>query len=167
MKVFGVVGWKNAGKTTLVASLVSEIISRGLTVSTLKHTHHDVDLDSPGTDTHKHRVAGASEVMLASDSRIAIMRENQSSPPPSLLELLDRLSPVDIVIVEGFKRAPHPKIEVTRSVEASELIARQNESVIALASETELELGRDLSRFLPDDIKGIADFALSNAERFA
>ena len=109
MKVIGVVGWKNNGKTTLVVRLVAHLTSLGYRVSTVKHAHHEVDLDRPGKDSHRHREAGAGEVMLATSRRWALIHEfRDDEPEPPLEALLARMSPADIVVVEGFKRFPHP-----------------------------------------------------------
>ena len=109
MNVFGVTGWKNAGKTGLMERLVAEFCSRGLRVSTLKHAHHSFDVDHPGKDSHRHRMAGASQVLLASTERWALMNEHRGAPEPSLAALLAKLDPVDMVLVEGWKRDTHPK----------------------------------------------------------
>ena len=116
MKIYGVTGWKNAGKTGLMERLVAEITSRGLSVSTIKHAHHSFDVDHPGKDSHRHRVAGAHEVLLASKNRIALMQELRDHEEPELAHLLTRLSPVDLVLIEGYKRDRHPKIEAHRAV---------------------------------------------------
>src|SRR5262249_44851036 len=108
-RVFGVTGWKNAGKTTLVERLVAEFVRRGWTGNTLKHAHQDAHIDQPGRDSWRHRVAGAKEVALVGGHRYAIMREQED---PQLSEVLERLAPADLVLIEGFKREPHPKIEV-------------------------------------------------------
>ena len=115
MKIYGVTGWKNAGKTGLMERLVAEITSRGLSVSTIKHAHHSFDVDHPGKDSHRHRVAGAHEVLLASKNRIALMQELRDHEEPELAHLLTRLSPVDLVLIEGYKRDRHPKIEAHRA----------------------------------------------------
>ena len=117
--MFGVTGWKNAGKTTLVERLVAEFVRRGWRVATIKHAHHDVDIDQPGRDSFRHRAAGATEVAVVGGHRYAIMREQEE---PTLAEVLARLAPADLVLIEGFKRERHPKIEV-RSGEASERAA--------------------------------------------
>lgn len=115
MKVHGIVGWKNAGKTTLMEALVRRVRARGFTVSTIKHVHHGVDLDRPGTDSFRHRSAGAGEVMLASPARFALLHEYPpGADEPPLAALLSRLAPVDLVLVEGFKTGTHPRIEVWR-----------------------------------------------------
>jgi molybdopterin-guanine dinucleotide biosynthesis protein MobB len=158
MRVYGVTGWKNAGKTGLVERLVAEITGRGYTVSTVKHAHHSVDVDQPGTDSQRHRAAGASEVLLASGQRIALMQELRGAPEPKLDTLLSRLSPVDLVLIEGFKRERHPKIEAFRAEPGNPLIATDDETVRAVASDTPLEL--DCPVFDLDDTAAIADFIL-------
>jgi molybdopterin-guanine dinucleotide biosynthesis protein MobB len=134
MKVFGVCGWKNTGKTTLMTGLVAELARRGLRVSTVKHAHHDSDVDVPGTDSFRHRAAGAGQVILASPRRWALMTELRGAPEPPLEALLARLDPCDLVLVEGYKRAPHPKIEAHRPEAGRPLIARESASVRAIAS---------------------------------
>ncbi|NOE27628.1 molybdopterin-guanine dinucleotide biosynthesis protein B [Ruegeria sp. HKCCD6157] len=158
MRVYGVTGWKNAGKTGLMERLVAEITSRGFTVSTVKHAHHSVDVDQPGTDSHRHRVAGASEVLLASGQRIALMQELRGAPEPPLAELLARLSPVDLVLIEGFKREDHPKIEAYRAAAGHALMAPEDATIRAVASDTPLDLDRPVYDL--DDSAGIADFIL-------
>jgi molybdopterin-guanine dinucleotide biosynthesis protein MobB len=158
MRIYGVTGWKNAGKTGLVERLVAEITTRGFTVSTVKHTHHAVDLDCAGTDTHRHRVSGAAEVMLASGSRWALMHEHRDVPEPDLDALVHRMAPVDLILVEGFKRAPHPKVEAHRASEKNPLIAPENPSIRAIATDTPLQTG--LPQFDLDDTAAIADFIL-------
>lgn len=137
MKVFGVIGWKHAGKTTLVERLLAEITARGFSVSTIKHSHHDVDLDTPGSDSFRHRAAGASEVILASPNRFALLHDYRSTPL-GLEALLTRLAPVDLVLVEGFKRGVHPKIEVFRAQAGYDLIQPADATVRAVASDIPL-----------------------------
>ncbi len=156
MKIYGVTGWKNAGKTGLMERLVTEFTARGLSVSTIKHAHHAVDVDQPRTDSHRHRQAGAQEVVLASSSRIAIMQELRGAPEPALEDLLARLAPVDLVLVEGYKRAAHPKVEAYREAAGNPLIAAGNATVRAVASDVPLELDRPVLDL--DDIAAIADF---------
>jgi molybdopterin-guanine dinucleotide biosynthesis protein B len=156
MKVFGVTGWKNSGKTGLMERLVAEFCARGLTVSTIKHAHHAVDVDQAGTDSHRHRVAGASEVVLASGSRVALMQELRGAPEPSLGDLLARLSPVDLVLVEGYKREAHPKIEAHRAETGHPLIAPDDPQIRAVASDTPLHIDRPVLDL--NDTAGIADF---------
>ncbi len=158
MKILGVTGWKNCGKTTLVSRLVVELTARGYSVSTVKRTHHNVDLDRPGTDTFKHREAGAQEVIFASDKRYAIMREFREEPM-TLEAMIARLDPVDIVVVEGFKFETHAKIECHRQGGELPLIAADNDTVIAVATDVPIEAPVPLLAL--DDIPDITDFALA------
>lgn len=135
MKLFGIVGWKNSGKTGLVERLVTLIASKGFTVSTIKHAHHSFDVDQPGKDSYRHRCAGATEVLLASASRWALMHELRSEAEPPLETLLARLSPVDLVLVEGYKREAHPKIEAHRAATGKPLIALEDPTILAVASD--------------------------------
>src|ERR1700742_3316948 len=114
MRVIGLAGWSGAGKTTLIAKLVPELVGRGVRVSTIKHAHHDFDIDQPGKDSFVHRQAGATEVLVASGRRWALMHELRDEAEPSLADLVGRLSRVDLVIVEGFKTGPHRKLEISR-----------------------------------------------------
>ena len=157
MKVYGVIGWKNAGKTSLMERLVTEITARGFTVSTVKHVHHDVDLDQPGRDTFRHRTAGAVEVVLASRHRFALMAEHRGLEP-ELADLLPRMAAVDLVLVEGYKRDPHPKIEVYRREPGQPLIQPDDPLVRAVAT----DIGLSLPVLVLDlnDTKAIADFIL-------
>ncbi|MEL7126723.1 MAG: molybdopterin-guanine dinucleotide biosynthesis protein B [Pseudomonadota bacterium] len=159
MKIFGVVGWKNAGKTGLMERLVAEITARGISVSTVKHAHHSFDVDHPGKDSHRHRVAGAHEVLLASRQRVALMQELRGADEPSLEALLARLSPVDLVLVEGYKRDAHPKVEAHRAETGNPLIAPDDPTVRAVASDVPLTLDRPV--FDLNDTRAIADFVLA------
>jgi molybdopterin-guanine dinucleotide biosynthesis protein MobB len=161
--VYGVTGWKNSGKTTLVERLVAEITGRGFSVSTLKHAHHVFDVDRPGKDSWRHREAGARQVLVAARARWALMTELRGDPEPTLVELLGRLSPVDLVLVEGFKRDRHPKIEARRAETAQSLIAASDPTVEAIATDVFLEhpnVEPGLPLFHLDDISDIADFIL-------
>ena len=158
MNIYGIVGWKNAGKTGLMERLVAEITSRGFSVSTIKHAHHSFDVDHPGKDSFRHREAGAQEVLLASRNRWTLMSELRGQDEPKLPELLAKLAPVDLVLVEGYKRDDHPKIEAFRSETGNALIAPGDETIRAVASNTALEL--DCPVFDLDDTGGIADFVL-------
>ncbi|MCR4266700.1 molybdopterin-guanine dinucleotide biosynthesis protein B [Nitratireductor sp. ZSWI3] len=159
--VFGIVGWKNSGKTTLTAGLVLELTSRGLRVATLKHAHHAFDIDHEGTDSFRHRAAGAVEVAIVSSRRWAIIHELNDEDEPSLEAMLERLSPCDLVLVEGFKRAPHPKIECRRTAARDKgFLAPDDPSVVAIAADHETDSG-DLPWFALDDVKAIADFIVS------
>ncbi len=159
MKVFGVVGWKNAGKTGLMERLVAEICARGFSVSTVKHAHHVFDVDQPGKDSFRHRIAGATEVLLASRKRFALMHELREEQEPTLDELLKKLSPVDLVLVEGYKRDGHDKIEAFRGETGNPLIAEDDPTIKAVASDTPMTIDRPL--FDLNDTKAIADFILS------
>jgi molybdopterin-guanine dinucleotide biosynthesis protein B len=150
--VFGVTGWKNSGKTTLVERLVAELVRRGWTVNTVKHAHHDADVDQPGRDSFRHRAAGAREVALVGGHRYAIMREQEE---PTLAEVLARLAPADLVLIEGYKREPHPKIEVRSG--AAEPMAPRDPSIVAVAVDARPS-DTGLPWFRRDDIVGIADF---------
>ena len=156
MKLYGVTGWKNAGKTGLMERLVAEFAGRGLRVSTVKHAHHSFDVDHPGKDSFRHRAAGAGEVLLVSANRVAVMQELRGAPEPPLSDLLARLQPADLVLVEGFKTAPHPKIEAYRAETKNPLIAPDDSTIRAVASDTTLRLDRP--HFHLDDTRAIADF---------
>ena len=158
MRVYGVVGWKNAGKTGLMERLVAEITGRGFTVSTVKHAHHTFDVDHPGKDSHRHRIAGAREVLLASGARFALMHELRGAEEPPLEAHLARLSPVDLVLVEGYKRDAHPKVEAHRAETGNALIAPDDPTVRAVASDVALELDRPV--FDLNDTKAVAEFIL-------
>lgn len=160
LNVYGVVGWKNAGKTTLVERLVAEFTARGFSVSTIKHTHHMVDLDRPGKDSHRHREAGAQQVMLASSHRWTLMTELRDRTDRPLAELLTRLDPVDLVIVEGYKREQHRKIEAWRPETGQELIAPGDPTIRAVASNDRIKVEQPVMGL--DDITGIADFILND-----
>jgi molybdopterin-guanine dinucleotide biosynthesis protein MobB len=157
MRLYGVTGWKDTGKTGLMERLVAEFVERGFNVSTVKHAHHATEIDHPGRDSHRHREAGAREVLVASPVRWALMHELRGAAEPSLAELLGRLSPVDLVLVEGYKRAPHPKIETHRAEAGRGLLAPENETIRAVASDTGLP-GLSVPVFPLDDTPAIADF---------
>lgn len=156
MKVYGVTGWKNAGKTHLMARLVAEFTRRGISVSTVKHAHHGAEVDHEGRDTYRHREAGAREVILASPARWALMHELRGAPEPVLEDMLARLSPVDLVLVEGYKTAPHPKVEAHRTATGRGLLAAENATIHAVASDG--APGTHLPFFRLDDTDAIADF---------
>ena len=157
MKVYGIIGWKNAGKTGLMERLVANITARGFSVSTVKHVHHDVDLDQPGKDTFRHRAAGAQEVVLASAQRFALMREHRGAEP-ALEAVLSRLASVDLVLVEGYKRDSHAKVEVFRTGEGRSLIAPGDATVRAVATDAAVDV---TVRVLDlNDTGAVADFIL-------
>lgn len=139
MKMFGLTGWSGSGKTTLIVRLIPALIRRGLTVSTMKHAHKGFDIDHPGKDSHNHRVAGATEVLVSSPRRWALMHEIRNDEPElTLQELLPKLSPVDLLLIEGFKREPHEKVEVWRPSVGKPLIAHGDPSIVAIASDGEV-----------------------------
>jgi molybdopterin-guanine dinucleotide biosynthesis adapter protein len=154
-RIFGVTGWKNAGKTTLVERLVAEFVRRGLTVNTIKHGHHDLDVDHPGRDSWRHRAAGATEVAVVGGHRYAIMREQEE---PKLADVLARLAPADLILIEGYKREPHRKIEVRAG---GEPMAPGDPTIAAVASDDPPQ-DAGVPCFRRDDVVGIADF-ITNA----
>lgn len=159
MRVYGVTGWKNAGKTGLMERLVEEISRRGFTVSTVKHAHHTFDVDHPGRDSYRHRSAGARQVMLSSRNRWALMSELRGDDEPTLSDLLEKLDPVDLILIEGYKRDSHPKVEAYRAETGNPLIAPGDPTIRAVASDSALDLDRPV--FDLDDTAAIADFILS------
>ena len=159
MKIYGVVGYKNAGKTGLMERLVTEITGRGFSVSTLKHAHHSFDVDHPGKDSYRHRQAGAHQVLLSSRARWALMTELHDEEEAPLADLLTRLNPVDLVLVEGYKRDTHAKIECFRQQTGNPLIARDDPTIRAVASDSPLDVDQPV--FDLDDTTAIADFVLS------
>lgn len=157
-RIFGVTGWKNSGKTTLTVRLVEELTLRGWKISTLKHAHHAFDIDKDGTDSFRHRQAGASEVAIVSGHRWALMHELRGNQEPSFSEILARLDPCDLVIVEGYKREAHKKIEARRtSARDTRPLAPGDPNIVAIAADHEIE-GTSLPVFALDDVSSIADF---------
>lgn len=158
MRLYGITGWKDMGKTTLMERVVADITRRGLSVSTVKHAHHDTDIDQPGRDSFRHREAGARQVMLASPRRWALMTELRDAPEPPLADLLAQLAPVDLVLIEGYKHEPHAKVEAYRSVIGKPPLAERNSTVRAVAGDVNLDLQVPV---LPlDDTAAISDFIL-------
>jgi len=158
MKVFGIVGWKNSGKTGLVERLVEDITNRGVTVSTMKHAHHNFDVDQKGKDSFRHRKAGAHQVLLSSDARWVLMTEQRESQKPTMEEQLRKMDPVDLVLIEGFKTNDHLKIETYRSVTGQKLIAPSDKNIIAVATNDKVDTVVPTLNL--DDTKTIADFVL-------
>jgi molybdopterin-guanine dinucleotide biosynthesis protein B len=138
MRIIGLAGWSGSGKTTLLTRAIPRLVAHGLSVSTLKHAHHDFDIDQPGKDSHSHRVAGATEVLIGSQRRWALMHELRGEAEPALGALLRKLSPVDLVVIEGYKRAPHPKLEVHRAVLDQPLLSATDTTIVAIASDRSL-----------------------------
>jgi molybdopterin-guanine dinucleotide biosynthesis adapter protein len=163
MRIFGLAGWSGSGKTTLLTALIPELVARGVSVSTVKHAHHAFDIDQPGKDSWRHRQAGAREVMISSQNRWALMNELRGAPEPSLDELVRRMSPVDLLLVEGFKRHPHPKIEVYRPSLGKPLLHPEDPFVIAVASD-EVLAELPLPCLPLSDAPTIASFVLAHAE---
>jgi molybdopterin-guanine dinucleotide biosynthesis adapter protein len=161
MRIIGLAGWSGSGKTTLLARLIPALTARGLTVSTIKHAHHVFDVDQPGKDSHAHREAGATEVLVSSARRWALMHELRGATEPGLAELVQRLSPVDLVIVEGFKRGPHPKIEVYRASVGKPPLHPDDPRIIAVASDAPLPAPLPVVPL--DAIERIVDFVLAHA----
>jgi molybdopterin-guanine dinucleotide biosynthesis protein B len=158
--VIGVAGWKNSGKTTLVTRLIAELTARGFKVATVKHAHHDFQVDEGETDSARHRRAGAAQVAIASARRWAVVRELRGAPEPSLDEMIARLDPCDIVIVEGYKAAPIPKIETRRQASArTEPLAGKDPHVIAIAADSACD-GAGRPVFALDEVAAIADFVV-------
>jgi molybdopterin-guanine dinucleotide biosynthesis protein B len=156
MNVIGLAGWSGAGKTTLLDRLIPALIARGLRVSTLKHAHHEFDVDRPGTDTWLHRQAGANEVLAASAGGWALLHELRDDAEPPLPALLARMAQVDVVLIEGFKREGHPKIEIYRQANAKPPLHPGDPSIVALASDV-IFPGLTIPMYHLDDIPGIAD----------
>jgi len=165
MRMIGLVGRSGSGKTTLIASLLPTLRRRGLTVSTIKHAHHGFDLDRPGKDSFVHREAGAKEVMLVSDSRWALMHEIRNAPQPALEDLVARLAPVDLVLIEGFHTHRHAAIEVHRPSEGHDLMWREGSDIIAVASDESLP-ALAIPVLNLNDTEAIADFVLAKAENY-
>jgi molybdopterin-guanine dinucleotide biosynthesis protein B len=162
MKVIGLAGWSGSGKTTLLSKLIPALIRRGVKVSTVKHAHHHFDLDKPGKDSYVHREAGASEVFISSVNRWAQMHELRGAPELHLREILKRMTPVDLVIVEGFKREAHPKIEIYRAETGKPLLQPDDNWIVAIASDTKIPRA-SVPVISLDDIEKIADVVLAEA----
>ena len=162
MRIIGLAGWSGSGKTTLITKLLPRLIARGQRVSTLKHAHHGFDLDQPGKDSFMHRTAGATEVVISSAKRFAVLHELRDEPEWDLPDLLTKLAPVDLVLVEGFKRDAFPKLEIHRAANGKPLIHPDDPHIVAIASDIPLPQAKvpvvDL-----DDIELIADVLLKHA----
>lgn len=161
MRLIGLAGWSGAGKTTLLTKLIPHLNGRGISISTLKHAHHRFDVDQPGKDSYLHREAGAQQVLIASAQRWALMTELRGAPEPPLAELLGRLDPVDLVVVEGFKRDPIPKIEVFRAANGKPWLHPQDPRIRAAAADAPPPGG--LPHVALDDIAGVAELLLRHA----
>ena len=163
MKVFGLIGWSGSGKTTLMKKIIPEIVAQGIRVSTIKHTHHDFDIDKPGKDSFTHRQAGAYEVLITGGKRWAILHELRMNSEPTMDELIARLEPVDLVLIEGFKSHRHQKLEVFRPAVGKPLLAIEDKTIVAVASDAQVSdliglVAKDLIIINLNNIKSVADF---------
>ena len=163
MRVFGFAGWSGSGKTTLIEALVPNLTARGLRVSLVKHAHHDFDVDQPGKDSYRHRLAGCSEVLVTSAVRFALMHELRGEPELSLDDALERLSPCDLALVEGWKRAAVPKLEVWRPSLGKPALHPADAWVRAIASDAPENVAAGLPTFDLCDVDAIATFVIRNA----
>ena len=161
MKVIGLAGWSGSGKTTLVTQLIPALVRRGLKVSTMKHAHHAFDVDKPGKDSYQHREAGATEVMIGSGKRWALMHELRGEAEPDSLSLLRHMSPVDLLIIEGWKKEGHEKIEIHRPAHGKPLIQPDDPKIVAVACDEALP-GLPVPRLDLNDIEAIADFIVAH-----
>ncbi len=160
-RVFGLAGWSGSGKTTLMRALIPALTGRGLSVSTVKHAHHSFEIDKPGKDSYEHRAAGATEVLIASAERWALMHELRDAPEPSTEELIALMAPVDLVLIEGFKQEHHDKIEVHRPAFGRPLLCTEDPHVVAVASDVPLD-GIGVPRLDLNDPGAIADFVIAH-----
>ena len=162
MRIIGLAGWSGSGKTTLVTNVIPVLVRRGLKVATVKHAHHEFDTDQPGKDSWLHRQAGASEVAIVSSRRWAIVHELGEEPEPPLGDVLAKLSPVDLVIVEGFKRHAHPKLEVYRAAVDKPLLHPDDDCIVAIATDAPLPQAQ-VPVLMLDDIELIANMLQAEA----
>ncbi len=158
MKVFGLAGWSGSGKTTLLRALIPALVRRGLRVSTMKHAHRTFDIDRPGKDSYEHRQAGATEVLISSVNRWALIHESRGAAEPLPRDLIGHMTPVDLLLVEGFKEEDHDKLEIHRPSLGKPLLCPGDPRIVALASDAPIEVA--LPRFDLDDIEGIANFVI-------
>jgi molybdopterin-guanine dinucleotide biosynthesis protein B len=162
MRIIGLAGWSGAGKTTLLVKVIPCLVARGLAVSTVKHAHHEFDVDQPGKDSHSHRLAGASEVLVSSARRFALVHELRGQPELPLRTLLTKLSPVDLVVVEGYKRETHPKLEIHRASLGKPLMQPDDPHIVAVASDAAVP-GLTVPRVSLDNIEAVADVLCAHA----
>jgi molybdopterin-guanine dinucleotide biosynthesis adapter protein len=161
MKVMGIVGWSGSGKTRLMVALLPILRARGLSVSTMKHAHHAFDVDRPGKDSFLHREAGASEVLIVSSSRWLLMHELREEPEPAIESLIERMTPVDLLLIEGFKTHAHPKLEIHRASEGKPLLSPTDPEIVAVATDTPLP-GLAIPCLDLNDPRAIAGFILTH-----
>jgi molybdopterin-guanine dinucleotide biosynthesis protein B len=162
MRIIGLAGWSGAGKTTLMTKVIPVLVQRGLKVATVKHAHHEFDIDRPGKDSWLHREAGAGEVAIVSSRRWALIHELRDEPEPPLAEILAKLSPVDLVIVEGFKHHAHPKLEVYRAAAGKPLLYPDDDCIVAIATDAPLPQA-PLPVLMLDDVESIANVLQAEA----
>lgn len=162
MKVFGIAGWSGSGKTTLLEKLIPALTARGLKLAVIKHAHHGFDIDRPGKDSYRHREAGAVEVLLSCNDRWALMHERRGEAEPALAELLGHLSPCDLVLIEGFKQEPVPKLEVHRPAHGKPPLFAERSDIVGVA--TDGEVATDLPVLPLNDIAAIADFVMNTLD---
>ena len=160
MKVMGIVGWSGSGKTSLLVEILPILGSKGLTVSTMKHAHHRFDVDSSGKDSFRHREAGAAEVLVVTSARWVLMHESRTEPEPAIEALIERMTPVDLLLIEGFKTHPHPKLEIHRRSEGKPLLCHDDPGIVAVASDTEL-VGLTIPCLDLNDAQAIAEFIVA------
>ena len=156
MKVVGIAGYSGSGKTTLIEKVIPLLVEEGLRVSLIKHAHHEFDVDQPGKDSYRHRHAGCTEVLVSSSRRWALVHELRGAQEPGFAELIERLSPCDLVLIEGFKREHVPKLEVYRAVTGEPMLHTQDRDIVAVASDQRLDT--KLPQFDLNDVPAIADF---------
>ena len=159
MEIMGIVGWSGSGKTSLLVAVLPILRAKGLTVSTMKHAHHRFDLDRPGKDSYRHREAGASEVLVVASARWVLMHETRDEPEPAIEDLIQRMTPVDLLLIEGFKTHHHPKLEIHRQSEGKPLLCPDDPEIVAVASDCALP-GLGIPRLDLNDPAAIAGFIL-------
>ena len=164
MNVIGIAGWSGAGKTTLLTRVIPCFVARGLRVSTIKHAHHAFDVDQPGKDSHTHRTAGATEVLVSSATRFALMHELRGKREWTLDALLEKLSPVDLVLIEGFKTQAHPKLEVFRAAVGKPPLHPEDENIVAIASDGPVQASVPVVAL--NDVEAVADILVGKAAPF-
>jgi len=162
MKIFGFAGWSGSGKTTLIEQLIPRFIARGMTVSLIKHAHHDFDIDIPGKDSYRHRKAGCTEVLVTSEVRWMLMHELRGEPEPVLEDQIRKMTPCDLLLIEGWKRYPMPKLEIYRPGNGRPPLYPQDEHIVAIATDVPVE--SRLPQFMLEDYDRIAEFVLSHTK---
>jgi len=163
MKILGLAGWSGSGKTTLLAKLIPELVARGITVSTIKHAHHAFDVDKPGKDSYRHREAGATEVMVASEHRWALMHEHRGAAEPDAAALIRHMTPVDLLLIEGFKREAHDKLEIFRRELGKPLLSADDRGFVAILSDAQVPES-SLPVIDLNDTVAIADFIIAHCQ---